>query len=109
MRIYPFDHSSVTDISDSELVVNSVCATGFRQRSGAILWRDVSDFRVAPVPPSGHRLVPFDWHAAPNSRVRRINTHLIDATDGLPDSYGLRPEELADVLNTWRSRATFDR
>jgi hypothetical protein len=77
----------------------------FRQ-SPLILWRDVSDFRVARVPPTGHRIVVFDWQAAPNRNVRRINRHLVDASDGLPDSYGLRPEELADLLNAWRSRAT---
>ena len=86
---------------------------GFRfcslfRESPLILWRDVSDFRVARLPPSGHRIVVFDWHIAPNRNVRQINKHLVDASDGLPDSYGLRPEELADLLNAWRSRATWD-
>lgn len=85
---------------------------GFRfcslfRKSPQILWRDVSNFRVTSVPPSGHRIVVFDWHAAPNRGVRRMNRHLVDATDGLPDSYGLSPEELAELLNAWRSRASW--
>ena len=73
------------------------------RKSPVILWRDVSSFRVASVPPSGHRLVVFDWYTASNRSVRRINQHLTGATDGLPDSYGLSPQGLAYLLNTWRS------
>ena len=76
------------------------------RKSPVIPWRDVSIFRVASVPPSGIRLVVFDWHTASHPAVRRVNQHLTGATDGLPDSYGLSPQELADLLNTYRSRAT---
>ncbi|HKF48756.1 MAG TPA: STM3941 family protein [Terracidiphilus sp.] len=87
---------------------------GFRycssfRKSPLILWQDVSDFRVARVPPTGHRMVVFDWHTAPNRGPRRLNAGLVGATDGLPDSYGLRPEELVDLLNAWRSLAGWDR
>lgn len=86
---------------------------GFRfcslfRESPFILWQEVSRFRAAGVPPSGYRLVVFDWDRKSNAGVRRINRYLVDATDGLPDSYGLRPEELADLLNTWRSRASHE-
>jgi hypothetical protein len=79
------------------------------RKSPVIPWRDVSIFRVASVPPSGIRLVVFDWHTASHPAVRRVNQHLTGATDGLPDSYGLSPQELADLLNTCRSRATVSR
>jgi hypothetical protein len=74
-----------------------------------IPWQEVSIFRVASVPPSGIPLVVFDWHTASHPVVRRVNQHLTGATDGLPDSYGLSPQELADLLNTWRSQATGSR
>lgn len=73
------------------------------RKSPMIPWQEVSSFRVASVPPSGHRMVVFDRHTASNRGLRQINRHLVDATDGLPDSYGLRPEELANLLNIWRS------
>ncbi|MDE3201575.1 MAG: hypothetical protein KGN79_11720 [Acidobacteriota bacterium] len=87
---------------------------GFRfcslfRRSSLILWQDVSDFRVVPIPPSGHRMVVFDRQGAPSRKVRRINRHLVGASDGLPDSYGLKPEELAALLNEWRSRSQLSR
>jgi|SRR5579862_2002015 len=74
-----------------------------------IPWQDVSVFRVASVPPSGFSLVVFDWQTSSHPVVRRVNQHLIGATAGLPDSYGLSPQELADLPNTWRSRATGSR
>ena len=79
------------------------------RKSPVIPWRDVSIFRVASVPPSGIRLVVFDWYTASHPAVRRVNQHLTGATDGLPDSYGLSPQELADLLNTCRSRAACSR
>jgi hypothetical protein len=78
------------------------------RKSPLILWRDVSDFRVVRLPPSGKPLVVFDWHAAPNRGVRQLNRRLVDATDGLPDSYGLRPDQLAELMNAWRSHATLN-
>jgi len=79
------------------------------RKSPLILWQDVSDFRVVRIPPSGKRMVVFDWDAAPGYGARRFNRSLIGATDGLPDSYGLRPEELAELLNDWRIRSTHGR
>lgn len=78
------------------------------RKSPLILWRDVSDFRVVQLPPLGHPLVVFDWHAAPDRGVRQLNRKLVDATDGLPDTYGLQPDQLAALMNAWRSRATLN-
>ena len=75
------------------------------RKSPLILSRDVSDFRIARVPPSGNRMVVFDWNAAPSSGVRRFNTGAVGATDALPETYGMGPEELAALLNDWRLRA----
>ena len=75
------------------------------RKSALIPWRDVSDFRVVHVPPMGHRLVVFDWRTAPARRFRRANQFLAGGTDGLPDTYGLPPQELAGILNEWRARA----
>lgn len=78
------------------------------RKSPLILWRDVSDFRVVRLPPAGKPMVAFDWRAGPNRGVRQLNKQLVDATDGLPDTYGLKPDQLAALMNAWRSRATLN-
>ncbi|MEI9974065.1 MAG: hypothetical protein WDO73_19650 [Ignavibacteriota bacterium] len=50
-------------------------------------------------------MVVFDWIARPQRGVRRLNRVLAGATDGLPDSYGMKPQALADLLNSRRSSA----
>lgn len=71
--------------------------------SPKIAWREVSAFRVAAVPPAGNRLVVFDWHRPGVKRtMRELNRSLVGASDGLPDSYGMKPQALADLLNQWR-------
>jgi hypothetical protein len=75
------------------------------RRSPLVRWPDVSDFRVATVPPSRHKLVVYDWSNAHAGRVRRVNRLLVGASDGLPDTYGMEPQALADLLNARRSRA----
>ena len=35
--------------------------------------------------------------------VRRINAALTGFEAALPDSYGLRPEELADLMNSYKA------
>jgi len=75
------------------------------RKSPLILWREVSDFRVASVPRSHHKLIVFDSNNALQSRIRSVNRALVGASDGLPDAYGLKPQELADLLNSRRLRA----
>jgi hypothetical protein len=65
---------------------------------------DVSDFRVSAVPNFGHKLVVYDWNNAHSGRIRGVNRVLVGASDGLPDTYGMEPQALADLLNIRRSR-----
>lgn len=75
------------------------------RKSPLIPWGDVSEFRVAKLPPAGNRMVVFDWKTRPQGRVRKINRTLAGATDGLPDNYGMKHQALADLMNERRSRA----
>ena len=75
------------------------------RRSPLIRWGDVSEFRVAKLPPGGNRMVVFDWKTRPQGGVRKINRALAGATDGLPDNYGMKHQALADLMNERRSRA----
>jgi hypothetical protein len=71
-----------------------------------IRWEDVSEFQVASVPPSRMKMIVFDWAQAPKPQLRKINRALVGAGDALPDTYGLEPQELADIMNDWRSAFT---
>ena len=85
---------------------------GFTYRSlfrtwPTIPWRDVSEFRTAYVS-RGVSLVVYDSNATSKPTLRKINRALVGATDGISSAtYGLKPEELAEVMNAWRSRHLF--
>lgn len=78
------------------------------RKSPLVPWREVSEFRVASVPPSSHKLVVYDLNNALRPAIRSVNRALVGASDGLPDTYGLKPQELADLLNSWRLRGIAD-
>jgi len=93
-------HAAYLQIQNEGFIVCSL----FR-KSPMVRWEEVSSFRVARPSLGGHRMVVYDWLAPSNSRLRRVNRRLIGATDALPESYGLRLEELTELLNAWRQRA----
>jgi hypothetical protein len=83
----------------------AVC-TLFR-RHPIVSWKEASAFRVALVPPRRTKMVLYDRASgAPQRAARRINQFLVGADEGLPDTYGMKPQDLADFLNDWRVRAT---
>jgi len=81
----------------------------FFRKSGLIRWGQVSEFGVWLVPLSRTEIVVFDYEGLSKRVFRDVNRRLMGASDGLPDSYGLKPQELADVMNAWRAHALQDR
>jgi hypothetical protein len=82
--------------------------TGFVVRSlfrpsPLILWNEVSNFRVASLPPLGKRMVVYDSINPARPGLAQLNRDLIGASNGLPDNYGLKYQELADLMNAWQS------
>ena len=70
-----------------------------------VRWSEVSTaFRVVRLPPQGHRMVVYDSTVSTKQGLRNINRGLVGASDGLPDTYGLKPQALADLMNEWRLR-----
>ena len=61
-----------------------VACTLFR-RWPLVRWDSVSEFQVVAVPPLGKKMVVYN-----------------DATATLPDTFGLKPDQLAELLNEWR-------
>jgi hypothetical protein len=70
-----------------------------------IRWAEVSEFRVVTVP-RRRKMVVFDWSRARNARLLKVSRALVGAGEGLPDTYGLKPQELSETMNHWRRNAT---
>jgi hypothetical protein len=54
-------------------------------------------------------MIVFDWDARAGRRIAKINRALVGAGSALPDTYGMKAEELAELMNEWRSRAITQR
>jgi hypothetical protein len=69
-------------------------------------WRDVSEFQVARMARSGTHVIVYD-----DATLVAEGAHLMSGTkiagrnSALPGSYGQPADELARILNHWRSRA----
>jgi hypothetical protein len=75
-------------------------------RSGSYRWSDVQEFRPVAIPPSGVMLAGFDF--SPNARPAAawLSSSVAGVEGCLPDTYGLSAEELAGVMEAWRTRHT---
>jgi hypothetical protein len=71
-------------------------------KSSTHRWADVSVFSVVDV---GMRMVIFDDATMSDGGVVQFNRGMIGRGGGLPDNYGMAPEQLAWLLNEWRARA----
>jgi hypothetical protein len=68
-------------------------------------WSDTTGFEVAALPPAGHKMVVFDEGRAAGGMVAAANAAITGRTSALPDTFGLAPEELAQLMQQWRERA----
>jgi hypothetical protein len=82
---------------------------GFTQvtmfRSSTFRWQDVSEFSVDRI--GGNKTVMLDfvlsWHTS--SKLKKV-ARLMSGHDGaLPDTYGLRAEELVALLKEWKNKS----
>jgi hypothetical protein len=67
-------------------------------------WEDVSEFATARVSLT-HTMVVYGEAKPHNARLASANKALFRFTSGLPDTYGMKPGELAALLNRWRAAA----
>jgi hypothetical protein len=67
-------------------------------------WADSSIFEVATLPPANWALIAYD-DAASKSTMGSLNASITGRSSALPETYGLYPKELAQLLNQWRERA----
>jgi hypothetical protein len=72
-------------------------------RSGTTRWEDVSDFGVGRIGPNAMVMFNFVDTYRRAGPIRWVNAALTGYEAALPDSYGLRADELADVMNGYRA------
>lgn len=92
--------ASYLDLSPDGFVV---CAL-FRP-SSLIRWDRVSEFRVVHIPPKRTKMVGFDVDTSLLPSLAATVRRLTGANGALPDTYGRKPDELADLMNEWRRKA----
>jgi hypothetical protein len=75
-------------------------------RAQTFRWEDVSGFGVAQVFPN-NKMVMFNFNPSysQTSRLRTLNVNLVGYEAGLPDNYGLKHEQLAELLNKYKESA----
>jgi hypothetical protein len=64
-------------------------------------WDEVTGFRVYDLP-GGTRQVGFDFAPGAEPAGSRLASRLAGVQGALPNTYGLKAEELADLMNRWR-------
>jgi hypothetical protein len=62
-------------------------------------------FTVWRVPRTGNRMVVFDYEGNGAGWLGRANRNLSGASASLPDTYGMKAEQLAGMMNDARSAA----
>lgn len=77
-------------------------AYGTLLRRHAYHWSDVAAFGVSRFASLDHVVFVFAPDYAGEERVRRINQDFGAFDRFLPDTYGQRPEALAELLDSWR-------
>jgi hypothetical protein len=78
----------------------NVCA--LYRKWPTVLWISTSTFRVGH---AGQAMVVFDAEGLGRELLKKLNRGLVGAGCGLPDTYGMKPQALADLMNEWRTRA----
>jgi hypothetical protein len=71
-------------------------------RDAAYRWTDVSPFGIVSI--RGSRRVAFDV-ARDRGLLATLARKQFGVSAILPDSYGMKAEELADLMNAWRTAA----
>jgi hypothetical protein len=66
-------------------------------------WQDVSAFEAQSIPPAHQLFVVYNDASVSTSSLAKINTAIVGRNAALPDTYGQRAEDLARLLEQWRS------
>ena len=86
-------------LSPEGFVVRSLFRTG-----PPIAWKEACDFRVSSY--WGAQIVVFDEVGASEPHPKRLTRSILGGEVGPPETYGRTPQELANLMNSWRARYT---
>ena len=96
-------------IKPGTLVLNE---TGFEQtmmgRKTSNRWDEVSEFGIYAIKSSfvtASKFVCFDRYADEGKKMTELNRTLVGATAQLADTFGMKAEALAELMNAFRNRA----
>jgi len=67
-------------------------------------WTDAGGFMVATLP-RRQKMVVYDSRTPRSGVLAKFNTGITGRNAGLPETYGLKPETLAELMTHWRERA----
>jgi hypothetical protein len=68
-------------------------------------WQDALRFAAAQIPPATQRWVVYDDISQSTKRIAKINVAIVGRNAALPDTYGLSPDDLEQLMTQWRERA----
>jgi hypothetical protein len=73
-------------------------------RSWSVSWKDIAFFTTASIGPM-NRMVVFNFsdHYERAKITRRFAGGIAGYEGALPDTYGMKADELADLLNNWKA------
>jgi Bacterial PH domain len=75
-------------------------------RTSRMRWEDVDDFAAIDMPgPRKILRVGYNKRTRAQRAMGRANMALIGRNSALPDTYGLKAEDLARLMSLWRARA----
>jgi len=68
-------------------------------------WRDAAGFQAAHIPPAHQKMVVYDDVTQSAKGVAKLNVGLVGRNSGLPDTYRLSADNLAQLMAQWHERA----
>jgi hypothetical protein len=68
-------------------------------------WQDADGVQAARIPPARQKMVVYDDVGQSAKSIAKLNVGLVGRNSGLPDTYGLSADALAQLMMQWRERA----
>jgi hypothetical protein len=70
-----------------------------------VRWQDAAGFVAARIPPARQKMVMYDDATQRGKSLAQLNVAIAGRGAGLPDTYGLSADDLAQLMAQWRDRA----
>ncbi len=100
----PFAMVALPGAAKLRIARDGFVATAF-YRGHLTRWTDVSEFQIAQVTRGRQYILVYDDASPMESAHLFSGSRIAGRNSALPSTYGMSAEELARILNHWRSRA----